>query len=118
MSELAQDVSEYPVSQWTADNDDYGDQDDGPTLTMTLPPLLLHQDHVDHGHHHSSVHENIAGPSPAKISSPCPLCSINNNKVTILFTTVTVEFITCFVLVLLSKLCHWRRLCSFQLSSL
>ena len=77
MSEIGQDASEYPVSQWTADNDD-----DGPTLTMTLPPLLLHHEH-EYSQHHLRQHsdqDNIVT-SPAKISSPCPLCSINNNKV-------------------------------------
>ena len=87
MSEVGQDVSEYPVSQWTAYNDNVdGDQDDGPTLTMTLPPLLLHHEHSQHQHHHCDQDNIVTSPSPAKISSPCPLCSINNNKVSTVLT--------------------------------
>ena len=68
-----------------------GDTGDSPTLTMTLPPLLLHAGSVTStaapapatalplnlGHHH---HQDST-PSPAKLTSPCPLCSGNCSKV-------------------------------------
>ena len=69
-----------------------GDSGDSPTLTMTLPPLLLHAGSVTStagpapapplalGHR---IHQDST-PSPAKLTSPCPLCSGNCSKVSAL----------------------------------
>ena len=125
---MTSSYNECPVTRWEADGGDDDEEDDGPTLTMTLPPLLLQAG----PHHHAPMtrytsrspdqHPAISSPSPTKITSPCPLCNINNNKVSILHIFMNLKKIIRnlkqIVSVLLSWMCHWWRLCPLQLLSL
>ena len=102
MSEVGQDVSEDPVSQWTADNDD-GDQDDAPTLTMTLPPLLLHQ---EHGQQLQQDNNSVTSPSCQDIITlPSLQHQQQQSKCLQHFLYL---YLTLIISVLLSELCHWR----------
>ena len=99
-----------------------GDTGDSPTLTMTLPPLLLHAGSVTssagpalalplnlgHRPHQDST------PSPAKLTSPCPLCSGNCSKVSAMqhFKAVLNLFL---ISVLLLGVRHQRRLRPLEL---
>jgi len=81
--------SDYPVTHWHTDDNienSVYDENDGPTLTMTLPPLLLHTT-SSHRHHQQnpinqvqSLGPPISTPSPETLKTPCPLCNANNSK--------------------------------------
>ena len=78
--------SEYPVSPW--ESEVTREETDGPTLTMTLPPLLLHTTSVQHQQQQlqqqiSSNEEDVpdSRSSPSKFTTPCPLCNIDSHKV-------------------------------------
>lgn len=85
--------SDIPVTHWNTDQSVHLTQDDddlpdGPTLTMTLPPLLLHANSVTHRGQEIGLQNVVRGPgkggsspSPVKMTSPCPLCAINHDKV-------------------------------------
>lgn len=90
-NQIASTDSDYPVTHWQVDKDQNDDNNsvyddhDGPTLTMTLPPLLLHTTSTDHHRQHQinqiqSIGPPISTPSPETSKTPCPLCNVNNSK--------------------------------------
>ena len=89
---MTSSYSDCPVTQWNTDQSIQDDDDltDGPTLTMTLPPLLLHANSVTQRGQEIGLQNVVRGqvvssPSPVKMTSPCPLCAINHNKVSVSF---------------------------------
>lgn len=92
--EMSSSYSDCPVTHWNTDQsvhlsqDDDEDHPDGPTLTMTLPPLLLHANSVTQRGQEIGLQnvlrgQGVSSPSPVKMTFPCPLCVINHNKVSV-----------------------------------
>lgn len=84
---MTSSYSDCPVTHWNTDQSiqDGDDLPDGPTLTMTLPPLLLHTNSATQRGQEIGLQnvvrgQGVSSPSPVKMTSPCPLCAINHNK--------------------------------------